>query len=166
MVDARRAKLLRRTILATIAEHRLHDELSVSPPRDAQDEDALLTRVDAWLCELKEAQIRDGLHIFGHSPAGRQRRDTLLALARFPVGDGRGGRAGLIGALARDLQLGDDFDPLAADWSAPWHGPRPAALQALDDSPWRHAGDTRERLERLAQQWLERLCSAAPGIGC
>jgi cobaltochelatase CobN len=102
MVDARRAKLLRKTILATIAEHRLHDELSVSPPRDAGD-DALLTRVDAWLCELKEAQIRDGLHVFGVSPAARQRRDTLLALARFPVGDGRGERAGLIGALARSV---------------------------------------------------------------
>ncbi|MDN7441319.1 cobaltochelatase subunit CobN [Burkholderia cepacia] len=160
MVDARRAKLLRKTILATIAEHRLHDELSVSPPRDAGDEDALLTRVDAWLCELKEAQIRDGLHVFGVSPAGRQRRDTLLALARFPVGDGKGARAGLIGALARDLALGDDFDPLAADWAAPWAGPRPAILLALDASPWRHAGDTRERLERLAQQWLDRLCAA------
>ncbi|VWC03453.1 cobaltochelatase subunit CobN [Burkholderia seminalis] len=163
MVDARRAKLLRKTILATIAEHRLHDELSVSPPRDAGDEDALLTRVDAWLCELKEAQIRDGLHVFGASPAARQRRDTLLALARFPVGDGKGARAGLIGALARDLALGDDFDPLSADWAAPWIGPRPAILQALDASPWRHAGDTRERLEWLAQQWLDGLCAADGG---
>ncbi|WP_201326106.1 cobaltochelatase subunit CobN, partial [Burkholderia sp. E168m23] len=167
MVDARRAKLLRKTILATIAEHRLHDELSVSPPRDAGDEDALLTRVDAWLCELKEAQIRDGLHVFGASPVERQRRDTLLALARFPVGDGKGERAGLIGALARDLALGEGFDPLAADWAAPWTGPRPAVLQALDASPWRHAGDTRERLERLAQHWLDAVCGAAsdePGI--
>ncbi|MDF0501802.1 cobaltochelatase subunit CobN, partial [Burkholderia cenocepacia] len=167
MVDARRAKLLRKTILATIAEHRLHDELSVSPPRDAGDEDALLTRVDAWLCELKEAQIRDGLHVFGASPVARQRRDTLLALARFPVGDGKGERAGLIGALARDLALGDAFDPLAADWAAPWTGPRPAVLQTLDASPWRHAGDTRERLERLAQHWLDAVCGAAsdePGI--
>ncbi|MDP1165307.1 hypothetical protein, partial [Klebsiella pneumoniae] len=72
----------------------------------------------------------------------------------------KGARAGLIGALARDLALGDDFDPLAADWAAPWVGPRPAVLQALDASPWRHAGDTRERLERLAQQWLDGLCAA------
>ncbi|WP_323118204.1 cobaltochelatase subunit CobN [Burkholderia alba] len=158
MVDARRAKLLRKTILATIVEHRLHEELSIAPPSGQDAEDALLTRVDAWLCELKEAQIRDGLHTFGRSPRGRQRRDTLLALARFPTGDGKGARAGLIGALARDLALGDGFDPLAADWAAPWTGPRPAALQAVSDAPWRHAGDTRERLELLATQWLARLC--------
>ncbi|MHA7153295.1 cobaltochelatase subunit CobN, partial [Burkholderia pseudomallei] len=106
MVDARRAKVLRETILMTIVEHKLHEELSIAPPAGRDAEDALLTRVDAWLCELKEAQIRDGLHTFGSSPRGRQRRDTLAALARFPSGDGRGERAGLIGALARDLALG------------------------------------------------------------
>ncbi len=152
MVDPRRAKLLRRSILDTIVEHRLHEELSLAEPSGRDDEDALLTRVDAWLCELKEAQIRDGLHVFGRSPEARQRRDTLLALARFPVGDGLGANAGLIAALARDLQLGAGFDPLAADWAAPWQGPRPAELNEVDTTPWRHAGDTRERLELLAQR--------------
>ncbi|KVE43150.1 cobaltochelatase subunit CobN [Burkholderia sp. BDU5] len=158
MVDARRAKVLRETILATIVEHRLHEELSIARPDGRDAEDALLTRVDAWLCELKEAQIRDGLHTFGSSPRGRQRRDTLVALARFPAGDGRGGHAGLIGALARDLALGDDFDPLASDWAAPWTGPRPDALCAVSDAPWRHAGDTRERLELLAGRLIEQVC--------
>ncbi|WP_186223611.1 cobaltochelatase subunit CobN [Burkholderia gladioli] len=152
MVDPRRAKLLRRSILDTIVEHRLHEELSLAEPSGRDDEDALLTRVDAWLCELKEAQIRDGLHVFGRSPEARQRRDTLLALARFPVGDGLGANAGLIAALARDLRLGAGFDPLAADWAAPWQGPRPAELNEVDTTPWRHAGDTRERLELLAQR--------------
>ncbi len=64
---------MRRTILATIVEHRLHEELSLSEPNGEDDEDVLLTRVDAWLCELKEAQIRDGLHTFGQSPHGVQR---------------------------------------------------------------------------------------------
>ncbi|MEF9674295.1 cobaltochelatase subunit CobN, partial [Pseudomonas sp. PCH446] len=41
-------------------------------------------------CDLKESQIRDGLHVFGESPAGRLRIDTLLALLRIPRGDGRG----------------------------------------------------------------------------
>ena len=155
MVDARRAKLLRQTILSTIVEHRLHEELSLGKPGDQQEEDALLTRVDAWLCELKEAQIRDGLHTFGQSPAGVQRRDTLLALARFPVGDGQGRNAGLIDALAKDLGLGPLFDPLTAEWSTPWSGPRPACLRAVSDAPWRHNGDTRERLELFAAALLE-----------
>src|SRR5207253_10929905 len=99
-------------------------------------------------------QIRDGLHVFGVSPEGRQRRDTLLALGRFPVGDGKGAQASLLAALAADLALGDGFDPLDADWSAPWQGPRPEALARLDAGPWRHHGDTRERLEMLATQLL------------
>ena len=155
MVDPRRAKLLRKTILAGIVEHRLHEELGVAAPKDAGSEDALLTRADAYLCELKEAQIRDGLHTFGTSPQGVQRRDTLLALGRFPVGDARGANASLITALARDLQLGDAFDPLDSDWAAPWAGPRPAALQDVSDAPWRHHGDTRERLELLAAALLQ-----------
>ncbi|MFM0139724.1 cobaltochelatase subunit CobN [Caballeronia grimmiae] len=155
MVDARRAKLLRKSILQNIVEHRLHEELGLDAPRDIAGEDALLTRADAYLCELKEAQIRDGLHVFGVSPEGVQRRDTLLALGRFPVGDGQGANASLITALARDLQLGDAFDPLDSDWSAPWTGPRPEALQAVSSAPWRHHGDTRERLECLAMQLLQ-----------
>ncbi len=157
-VDPRRAQLLRKTILHAIRQNKLHEELSMAAP--GADEDTLLTRVDAWLCELKEAQIRDGLHIFGRSPQARQRRDTLQALARFAVADGKEGNAGLIAALAHDLALGDAFDPLQADWSAPWTGPRPAPLQALDDSPWRHAGDTRERLELLAATLLDELCDS------
>jgi len=162
MVDARRAKLLRGTILATIVEHRLHEELSLTQPSGRDDEDALLTRVDAWLCELKETQIRDGLHVFGRSPTGRERRDTLLALARFPVGNGRGRNAGLIDALAQDLKIDHLFDPLAAEWATPWTGPRPAILDAVSDTPWRHNGDTRERLELLAQQLLQGL---SDGVG-
>ncbi|MGT2490283.1 cobaltochelatase subunit CobN [Cupriavidus basilensis] len=89
------------------------------------------------------------------SPAGRQRRDTLLALGRFPVGDGKGAQASLLTALAADLALGGGFDPLDADWSAPWKGPRPAQMAALDAGPWRHHGDTRERLEMLATALLD-----------
>ncbi|MEK6297004.1 MAG: cobaltochelatase subunit CobN, partial [Paraburkholderia tropica] len=105
MVDPRRAKLLRKTILATIVEHKLHEELSIDAPTSADAEDELLTRADAYLCELKEAQIRDGLHTFGVSPQGTQRRDTLLALGRYACGDGQGANAGLIDALARDLRI-------------------------------------------------------------
>ncbi|WP_213304185.1 cobaltochelatase subunit CobN [Paraburkholderia sacchari] len=155
MVDARRAKLLRGTILDTIVKHRLHEELSLSKPRGQDEEDELLTRVDAWLCELKEAQIRDGLHVFGRSPAVRERRDTLLALMRFPAGDGKGRNAGLIDALAKDLGIARLFDPLTAEWSAPWTGPRPALLAQVSDAPWRHNGDTRERLELLAAKLLD-----------
>ncbi|MCP5421103.1 MAG: cobaltochelatase subunit CobN [Gammaproteobacteria bacterium] len=159
-VDPRRAVLLRRTILETIVGQQLHRELGLDDaPADRPGEDALLTKTDAYLCELKEAQIRDGLHVFGASPEGRQLYDTLLALARLPVGDGRDGNSGLLSALSHDLALGDDFDPLDAEWSAPWTGARPALLNDLSAEPWRTCGDTRERLEGLARHLLETGCN-------
>lgn len=155
MLDRNRAQLLRRQILDHILRHDLHRDLGLSEPQNAEDEQALLNRTDTYLCELKEAQIRDGLHVFGHSPRGRLRRDTLLALARHPVGDSRGRKQGLTRALALDLGFGADFDPLDADWGAPWQGPRPRVLEGLADGLWRHAGDTRERLELLALDILD-----------
>ena len=41
---------------------------------------AALGKLDAHLCDLKELQIRDGLHIFGRSPEGEQLTDLLVAL--------------------------------------------------------------------------------------
>lgn len=159
MLDPRRAELLRRQILDHILRHDLHRDLGFDEPQTAEEEQRLLNRTDAYLCDLKEAQIRDGLHIFGRSPTARLRRDTLLALARHPVGDGRGGKEGLTRALAADLGLcgedGNRFDPLDSDWGQPWQGPRPAVLATLGDGLWRNAGHTRERLELLALQVLE-----------
>ena len=153
-LDPRRADLLRTQILEHIVRHDLHRDLGLGVPASVDDEQRLLRSTDAYLCELKESQIRDGLHIFGQSPQGRLRLDTLLALARHPVADGRGANASLVRALAADFGFDPEFDVLAADWSADWKGPRPAALAALDDSAWRSAGDTRERIELFALQVL------------
>jgi cobaltochelatase CobN len=38
--------------------------------------------VDGWLCEIKDAQIRDGLHVLGTAPAGKARVDLVLAILR------------------------------------------------------------------------------------
>ncbi len=154
LVDARRAKLLRGQILAAVRQQRLADEIDL--PADAStNDDSVLARVDAYLCALKETQIRDGLHIFGASPTGRQRRDTLLALARYPAGDGRGANVSLLAALAQDLLADPSFDPLDIDPVAPWTGARPELLKNVSTTPWRHQGDTRERLEILSQQLLD-----------
>ncbi|SEC81933.1 cobaltochelatase subunit CobN [Pseudomonas anguilliseptica] len=148
-LDLRRAAELRGEILLKVREASLDRELGLQLN---EDPNSWLPQLDAYLCDLKESQIRDGLHVFGESPAGTLRRDTLLALLRIPRGDGQGGNASLLRALARDLQLG--FDPLDCDMAAPWQGPRPALLQRLSIEPWRSAGDTRERLELLALQLI------------
>ncbi|MBM7059482.1 cobaltochelatase subunit CobN [Pseudomonas sp. UL073] len=154
-LDPRRAGLLRKQVLALIVSHNLHADLGLAAPRSEEEEQLLLNRTDSYLCELKESQIRDGLHVFGQSPHGRLLRDTLLALARHGVADGQGRNASLVRALARDLLPDAGFDPLTGDWAQPWQGPQPGALLAVSDEPWRTHGDTRERIELLALQLLE-----------
>jgi cobaltochelatase CobN len=148
-LDLRRAAELRGEILLKVREASLDRELGLQLN---EDPNSWLPQLDAYLCDLKESQIRDGLHVFGESPAGTLRRDTLLALLRIPRGDGQGGNASLLRALARDLEL--DFDPLDCEMAAPWQGARPDVMQSLSDDSWRSAGDTRERLELLALQLI------------
>lgn len=150
-MDPVRANLLRTDILQLLRVSHLDRELKVTEGADA---DTLLRQVDTYLCELKESQIRDGLHIFAQSPTGTQRLDTLLALIRMPRNDGRGENASLLRTLASAFALG--IDPLDCDMAATWEGPRPNVLQLVCEDPWRTAGDTRERLELFARDIVER----------
>lgn len=161
-LDLRRAVELRAEILALVRATELDRELGLQLN---EDPDSWLPQLDAYLCDLKESQIRDGLHVFGESPQGRLRRDTLLSLLRIPRGDGTGRNASLPRALARALALG--FDPLDCEMASPWVGPRPALLEQQGEEPWRTCGDTRERLEQLALELIEQSLSgeAAPSFG-
>ncbi|MFO6465709.1 cobaltochelatase subunit CobN [Jannaschia sp. KMU-145] len=142
-VDPRRIDHLRGEILSLARV----TGLDVDAGMDGSDD---LAKLDAYLCELKEAQIRDGLHVFGQSPEGRLRDDLLQALLRLPRGDGTGAAASLPRAIAADLALG--FDPLDCDMATPWDGPRPDALAG--DATWRSHGDTVERIEALSAALL------------
>ncbi|UOM33809.1 cobaltochelatase subunit CobN [Acuticoccus sp. I52.16.1] len=148
--DPRRTRHLAREILDLSEASGLAEDIGLA----GLAQDAALERLDAWLCELKELQIRDGLHVFGRSPEGHLRTDLLVALARPPRGE-RPQDASLLRALAADLRLADGtgFDPLDSTMSAPWTGPRPAALTG--DAPWRTEGDTIERLEARAARLIE-----------
>ena len=142
-IDPRRLKVLTRDILELCHATGLDADCGIAP---ADDDGAALGKLDNYLCELKEMQIRDGLHVFGRSPEGRLLTDLLVALVRVPRGAGEGSDASLHRALATDLDLA--FDPLNCDMAAPWTGPKPTIL--ADDAPWRSHGDTVERLENLA----------------
>ena len=143
-VDPRRLEHLRREILLLTSTTGIAQDIGM----EGADETGDLAKLDAYLCDLKEAQIRDGLHIFGQSPVGRLEQDLVQALTRIPRGSGKGADASLPRALVADLGLG--FDPLDCDMAGKWQGPRPDALQAVSGDTWRSNGDTVERLELLA----------------
>ena len=152
-LDARRLPVLRRQIVEMAQETRLDLDLSL----DLSNLDASLSKLDGYLCELKEMQIRDGLHVFGKTPDDIRLTDLLVALARLPRG---ADRAGLTRTLASDLGL--IFDPLDCDMGVPWTGARPEALTGVADDAWRSTGDTVERLELLAARLVAGDISAAP----
>jgi cobaltochelatase CobN len=142
--DPRRLQPLNRRIFEMAADTGVDIDAGIS---DADGDDARLTKLDSWLCELKELQIRDGLHIFGVSPEGRLATDLAVAIARVPRGES-GGDKSLQRAIASDLGL--DFDPLDCDMAQSWDAARPAVLSNIFAEPWRSAGDTVERIELLA----------------
>lgn len=147
-MDPRRLETLRKDILALAAAQGLDQDAGAR----GNGEDALAA-IDNYLCDLKEMQIRDGLHIFTQSPQGPMRRDLLIALARCPRGMDQDGHQSLLRALADDFALG--FDPLDCPLGAPWTGPRPTPLARLTPYPWRTAGDAVERLELHAIHLLD-----------
>ncbi|MBB5573553.1 MULTISPECIES: cobaltochelatase subunit CobN [Rhizobium] len=150
--DPRRIRLLRKQILDLVTDIGLDQDAGIAK---GEGEDEALKKLDAYLCDLKEMQIRDGLHIFGVSPSGRLLTDLTVALARVPRGLGEGGDQSLQRAIARDA-FGQpvSFDPLDCDMAAAWTGHRPDILADISDAPWRTQGDTVERIELLAASFV------------
>ncbi|MEO9167058.1 MAG: cobaltochelatase subunit CobN, partial [Aestuariivirga sp.] len=147
-LDKRRLSELRRRIFELTTSCRLDQDAGLSGDTD-QD----LTRLDAFLCDLKEAQIRDGLHVLGSSPTGQQEVDLLVALTRVPRGLGEGVDQSLIRVLSNALGLAP-FDPLTCNMAETWNGKRPKELLTISQEPWRTNGDTVERLELFASSLI------------
>ena len=134
-----RAAALRRTLGGRLAELEL--PLADDAIRADGEEwlDARLDAADGYLCELKEAQIRLGLHTYGQLPEPERLAALLLCRARAPPA----GLPGLTQALARDSGLALD----------PWADPEEAPLPPGDRQrlgPARKVGDGVALLEAQA----------------
>ncbi|MBW4470876.1 MAG: cobaltochelatase subunit CobN [Stenomitos rutilans HA7619-LM2] len=138
-LDPSRVNLIRDRLLALIHQENLHKDLGLETDLSEDAIATLLTTTDGYLCELKEAQIRDGLHILGHCPTGTQLRDLALAIARNPTAN----RLGLTRAIAQDWHL--DLDPLIANLGDPLEPTDHPALQTC-----RTIGDAVEAIETHA----------------
>ncbi|HEY9848040.1 MAG TPA: cobaltochelatase subunit CobN [Leptolyngbyaceae cyanobacterium] len=157
-LDPSRLSAIAERINELIRQENLYQDLSLLLGQDLSENQSgkltiekqqfaeFLNRADGYLCELKEAQIRDGLHIFGQCPQGRQLRDLIVAIARHPGNH----RLGLTRALAKDWGL--DFDPLTADLSLPIDN-----SSLIDGKSCRTVGDAVEVLEEYAAQLVENI---------
>ncbi|MER6000232.1 cobaltochelatase subunit CobN [Nonomuraea angiospora] len=81
-MDPAKLPAIRAQIWTLIQAARLDHDLGLADrPHDSEFDDFIL-HVDGWLCEVKDAQIRDGLHVLGQAPAGQVRVDLVLAMLR------------------------------------------------------------------------------------
>ncbi|RUX17246.1 cobaltochelatase subunit CobN, partial [Mesorhizobium sp. M7A.F.Ca.CA.002.14.1.2] len=102
-LDRRRRDRLAKLIVDTAQKTGLASEAGVART-DAPDE--ALRRIDAWLCDLKDFAIKDGLHIYGRAPedepdAMRRQSAEAEKTALIAALDGRHVKAGPAGAPAR-----------------------------------------------------------------
>ncbi|GAB3568358.1 cobaltochelatase subunit CobN [Amycolatopsis endophytica] len=104
-MDPAKLPAIRAQIWTLIQAAKLDHDLGVAErPHDAEFDDFLL-HIDGWLCEVKDAQIRDGLHILGAAPTGEARVNLVLAMLRAQ--QMWGGTAGAVPGLRTVLGLTD-----------------------------------------------------------
>jgi cobaltochelatase CobN len=81
-MDPAKLPAIRAQIWTLIQAAKLDHDLGLADrPHDAEFDEFIL-HVDGWLCEIKDAQIRDGLHVLGQAPTGSARVSLVLAILR------------------------------------------------------------------------------------
>jgi cobaltochelatase CobN len=152
-LDPAKAPALRSRIWTLVRAAELHHDLHVDEEPGQDGFDAFVLHVDGWLCEIKDVQIRDGLHVLGGGPVGEPRVNLVLAVLRSAQVWGGVGAAlpGLRAALGASFGLAEKA--LLAEPGAP--AAVPPALTALTDGPSRTGSDAIDLLEQLARRLAE-----------
>jgi cobaltochelatase CobN len=108
-LDPSKLPALGARIWEALLEANLHKDLALDPeagvPGDEDAIGAVIEHLDTYLCEVKDLQVRDGLHILGGEPAGEPLRNLVAAIMRLP-------NAG-VPALRRAIGAARDVDELA-----------------------------------------------------
>ncbi|MEA3214607.1 MAG: cobaltochelatase CobN [Acidimicrobiia bacterium] len=84
-LDPSKAPPLRERIWTLLTETAIDRDLGLDQQGDKEFDEVIL-HVDGYLCSLKDAQIRGGLHTLGQAPEGEALIDLVLAITRLPHG--------------------------------------------------------------------------------
>lgn len=105
-MDPAKLPAIRAQIWTLMRSAHMHEDLGLEQQPGDEEFDDFLLHVDGWLCEIKDVQIRDGLHVLGQAPAGEARVNLVLAILR--ASQVWGGEFGAVPGLRRALGLGED----------------------------------------------------------
>ncbi|RAO28879.1 Cobaltochelatase [Micromonospora noduli] len=148
-LDPAKVPTVRAQIWDLVRAAELHHDLHAEAMPEADDFDDFVLHLDGYLCEVKDVQIRDGLHILADAPTGEPRVNLVLAVLRAPqIWGGARALPGLRQALAVAYSL-DEQELLASP------GQRlalPAALTDVVDGPAGTAADAIDLIEALARR--------------
>lgn len=154
-LDPKKLPFIEKEIWETVVAARLDQDLN----QDSYPEDfeAFIEEIDGYICELKSAQIRDGLHVMGQLPQTEEAwADLLYSLLQLPTGS----VSALPDAVCHDLGL--DWDALQDGLGKRWASPLPVAEGWFDGI--RTVGDVREEVIRLCLAVLSQQVIRPAGI--
>jgi cobaltochelatase CobN len=126
-LDPSKLPAIQREVWDLVVGASLHQDLGVDGMPGGDHFAELVKHIDGYLCELKDAQIRGGLHVLGRAPEGDALVDLVLALTRVPQGTVPSLRATAAVALGTD-----DVDVLEAACRD--------QVDALASNGWRYEG--------------------------
>jgi cobaltochelatase CobN len=149
-LDPDKLPVLRAQVWELVTAASLHHDLHTEAQPDADAFDDFVLHIDGYLCEIKDVQIRDGLHILGRAPVGDELVNDVLAVlrARQVFGGVTGALPGLRAALA--VHFGLDEQELLAEPGAA--AKAPDELISIVDGPSVTGADVVDLLESLARK--------------
>ncbi|GAA3523666.1 cobaltochelatase subunit CobN [Aeromicrobium panaciterrae] len=133
-MDPAKLPAIRSQIWTHMRAAEMHRDLGLDDIPDEDDFDDFIFNVDGWLCEIKDAQIRDGLHVLGQAPRGEARVNLVLSILR--ASQIWGGETGAVPGLRAALGLKDgsqlgDIDEIEVEART--------LIQAMEDANWEAA---------------------------
>lgn len=120
-MDPAKLPAIRAQVWEVLVAAQIHRDLALGDEApDDESFDDVVNHVDGYLCALKDAQIRGGLHVLGTAPRDEALVDDVLAITRQPQGDVPSLRATVAAHLGVDLAAGAlaDTDRVEAECRA------------------------------------------------
>ncbi|MFC8007985.1 cobaltochelatase subunit CobN [Streptomyces olivaceus] len=144
-MDPAKLPAIRAQIWTLIQAAKLDHDLGLDDRPDDEGFDDMILHVDGWLCEVKDAQIRDGLHVLGNPPAGADRVNLVLAILRArQIWGGATALPGLREALGLDESAATRTTADEAEERAR------VLVQAMEDADWDPAAVPTDHGEQVA----------------
>jgi cobaltochelatase CobN len=131
-LDPVKLPVVRGQIWSLVRAAQLHHDLGVARAPEAAEFDEFVLHIDGYLCEVKDAAIRDGLHVLGAAPAGEALVNLVLVILRSA--QVWGGKSGALPGLRAALGLAAD-GASRGDTDASEQTAR-ALVVAMDEAGW------------------------------